>query len=82
MSPRPLIYAANWKMNQGPREAEAFLERFLELTSPQPDRSLWFFPPAVSLAVVAQAVRGRPDILVGAQNVHWEPKGAFTGEIS
>ncbi|MGN6393750.1 MAG: triose-phosphate isomerase, partial [Gemmatimonadales bacterium] len=26
--------------------------------------------------------RGRPDILVGAQNVHWEPKGAFTGEIS
>ena len=82
MSPRPLIYAANWKMNQGPREAGAFLERFLELTAPRADRSLWFFPPALSLAMVAHAVRARPDILVGAQNVHWEPKGAFTGELS
>jgi triosephosphate isomerase (TIM) len=82
MTTRPLIYAANWKMNLGPQEATAFLDRFLELTAPRPDRSLWFFPPAVSLATVAHAVRSRPDILVGAQNVHWEPKGAFTGEIS
>ena len=43
---------------------------------------LWFFPPAVSLAPVAEAAVGRPDVRVGAQNVHWEPKGAFTGEVS
>ena len=82
MTDRPLIYAANWKMNHGPSAAAGFVERFLALTAPVADRSLWFFPPAVSLAVVSQAVRGRADILVGAQNVHWEPKGAFTGELS
>jgi triosephosphate isomerase len=82
MTGRPLIYAANWKMNHGPAAALAFAERFLGLTAPAPDRSLWLFPPAVSLAAVSQAVRSRPDIRVGAQNVHWEPKGAFTGEIS
>jgi triosephosphate isomerase len=79
---RPLIYAANWKMNHGPRAARTFMERFLSLITPVADRSLWFFPPAVSLAPVSEAVGSRPDILAGAQNVHWEPKGAFTGELS
>ena len=37
------------------------------------------FPPAVSLEATAIAFRGRPDIRVGAQDIHWEPKGAFTG---
>jgi triosephosphate isomerase len=58
------------------------MARFLALTEPAPERALWFFPAAVSLAPVAEAVAGRPDILIGAQNVHWEPKGAFTGEVS
>ncbi len=80
--PRRLIYAANWKMNHGPTAARAFTERFLALTSPAADRELWLFPPAVSLTMVADAVCGRPDIRVGAQNVHWEPKGAFTGELA
>jgi triosephosphate isomerase (TIM) len=79
---RALIYAANWKMNHGPEAARAFMERFLAVTAPAADRSLWFFPPSVSLAAVCQAARSRPDVLTGAQNVHWEPKGAFTGEIS
>ena len=82
MSERQLIYAANWKMNHGPGEARKFAERFLSLTSPLPGRSLWFFPPAVSLGALAESTRGRSDIRVGVQNVHWEPKGAFTGEIS
>jgi triosephosphate isomerase len=79
---RPLIYAANWKMNHAPQAAREFMARFLAVTAPTPERSLWFFPSAVSLAPVADAAAGRPDILVGAQNVHWEPKGAFTGEVS
>jgi triosephosphate isomerase len=82
MTDRPLIYAANWKMNHGPSAATAFAERFLDLTAPVPHRRLWFFPPSVSLAALSEAVRSRPDIRVGAQNVHWEPKGAFTGELS
>jgi len=79
---RPLIYAANWKMHHGPRAAREFAARFLELTTPAPERELWFFPPAVSIAPLVEAFRRRPDIRVGAQNVHWEPKGAFTGELS
>jgi triosephosphate isomerase len=79
---RRLIYAANWKMHLGPRAAADFMERFLQLTDPAPDRSLWFFPPAVSIAATSEAAAGRRDVVVGAQNVHWEPKGAFTGELS
>jgi triosephosphate isomerase len=82
MATRPLIYAANWKMNHGPESAREFMERFMALTAPAADRSLWFFPPTVSLAPVSQIARSRPDILAGAQNVHWEPRGAFTGEVS
>jgi triosephosphate isomerase len=82
MAARPLIYAANWKMNHGPTAACAFMERFLALTRPVQGLGLWFFPPAVSLAAVSRAVQTRPDILVGAQNIHWETKGAFTGEVS
>ena len=79
---RPLIYAANWKMHHGPGSARAFMARFMAVTETVPERALWLFPPAVSLAPVAEAAAGRPDIRVGAQNVHWEPKGAFTGEVS
>jgi triosephosphate isomerase (TIM) len=79
---RPLIYAANWKMNHGPGAARAFMARFLEATQPAPERALWFFPPTVSLAPLAEAAAARPDIRIGAQNVHWDPKGAFTGEVS
>jgi triosephosphate isomerase (TIM) len=82
MPERSLVYAANWKMNHGPSAARDFLDRFLQLTSPVPGRRLWFFPPAVTMAAAFEAVRGREDVTVGAQNVHWEPKGAFTGEVS
>lgn len=79
---RPLIYAANWKMHHGPEATRGFLWRFLEVTRPSDGRTLWFFPPAVSIAAACDAVRDRPDIAVGAQNVHWETQGAFTGELS
>ena len=82
MTERHLIYAANWKMNHGPAEARAFAERFLALTAPVKGRSLWFFPPAVSISVMVEAMRNRPDTRIGVQNVHWESKGAFTGEIA
>jgi len=69
-------------MNHGPAEAREFAKKFLALTSPAEGRSLWFYPPVVSLAALSQAMQGRPDIKVGAQNAHWELKGAFTGEVS
>ncbi len=41
-----------------------------------------FFPASVAVSAVVDALRDRPDVRVGVQNVHWEDKGAFTGEVS
>lgn len=82
MTERSLVFAANWKMNLGPTEARAYAATFLPRAHRVDGRRLWFFPPAVSIAALADAMKGRPDITIGAQNVHWEPKGAFTGGIS
>ncbi|UCF40598.1 MAG: triose-phosphate isomerase [Gemmatimonadota bacterium] len=76
------IFAANWKMHLGPDAAREFLRTFLESYPPAGDREVWFFPAAVALETVARALADRSDIRVGAQNVHWEPKGAFTGELA
>ena len=77
-----LIFAANWKMQLGPVGARRFLEEFLAEYEPSPDREVWFFPSAVSLEAVAGLTRGKKGLLTGAQNVFWEAKGAFTGELS
>ncbi len=79
---RELLFAANWKMNLGPTEARTFAAQFLAAVPVRPGRLIWFFPPAVSLAAAADAFRGRPDVRVGAQDVYWEPRGAFTGATS
>src|SRR4029450_6263267 len=79
---RTLVYAANWKMHLPPGDARAFAAAFLARTRPQEARSYWFFPSAGSIEASRTALKGRPDISVGAQEVHWEPKGAFTGETS
>jgi triosephosphate isomerase (TIM) len=76
------VLAGNWKMNKGPGEATSFFDVFLRVHPPRSDRSVIFFPPALSLAACAAAVRDRPDIALGVQNVYWEASGAFTGEIS
>ena len=79
---RYLVFAANWKMNVGPLEARTYLRTFLGAGELPAERGVWFFPPAVSLEAVSQTIAGRPNFLVGAQDIHWEPKGAFTGAIS
>lgn len=76
------VFAANWKMHLGPDEARQVLKAFLARYRRVTGREIWFFPPAVSLEAVARDTRDRPEIVVGAQNVHWEDHGAFTGEIS
>ena len=76
------IFAANWKMHHGPSDARAFMRAFLAHFPRRQDRSVLFFPPAASITTVVEAVRERADIIVGVQNIHWEAKGAFTGETS
>jgi len=79
---RALTFAANWKMQVGPGEARDFATTFLASVPAKPGRDLWFFPSAVALEATARAFQGRSDVKVGAQDVHWEPKGAFTGATS
>ncbi len=78
---RPVM-AANWKMNNGPTSAREFMQAFLDQYPRQNDRTVLFFPPALSLAAVASAIADRRDILLGVQNVYWADQGAFTGELS
>ncbi len=79
---RPVLFAANWKMHLHPGEARTFLDRFLALDAPREGRSLAFFPSAVSIEAVASRLAGHDHVVVGAQDVLWEPKGAFTGATS
>jgi triosephosphate isomerase len=74
------VFAANWKMNLGPQETRAYLQSFLKAYEPRDDRTVIIFPSAISLVVAGFALRDRPDIMLGVQNIHWEEKGAFTGE--
>ena len=68
-----MLIAANWKMFKGPADARAFLDEF----EPPVDVDILLCPPYVSLAAALEAGR-----TVYAQNVHWEPSGAYTGEVS
>lgn len=76
------IFAANWKMHHGPSDARAFMRSFLAHYARQHDRKVLLFPNALSVTTVSELVRDRPDIETGIQNIHWEDKGAFTGENS
>jgi len=79
---RPLVFAGNWKMNVGPIEAREYLRAFFSAGEMPHERSVWFFPPALSIETVAQGIAGHRNVLVGSQDIYWEPKGAFTGAIS
>jgi triosephosphate isomerase len=74
-----VLIAGNWKMFKGPLEAAEFCCDLRELDLG--DADVVVCPPYVSLSAAVQALAGT-DIAVAAQNVHWEPEGAFTGEIS
>jgi triosephosphate isomerase len=78
---RPII-AANWKMNKTRAEARVFVDALLGLVAAERDCEVVIAPPFTALADLAEALRGRNDIGLAAQNVCAEAEGAFTGEIS
>jgi len=77
---RPVIIAANWKMNTTPADAGE-LARTIAGRTREADVVRVICPPSVCLAAVRDAVVGE-GIGVGAQNVHHELAGAYTGEVS
>ncbi|HVZ47239.1 MAG TPA: triose-phosphate isomerase [Gemmatimonadaceae bacterium] len=76
------VFAANWKMNHAPADADAFMRQFLAYYPKTQDRTIIFFPSAITMLAVQAALRERSDIKLGVQNIHWEDHGAFTGENS
>ena len=77
---RKSIIAGNWKMNMTPAQAKELVAQLKEGSFPA-DVDVVVCPPFVCLPAVLEAVEGTP-IAVGAQNMHFEAKGAFTGEIA
>ena len=75
------IVAANWKMNTGPHDGAKLARAVAAEDLPFNQVDVVLCPPATGLTSVAEAVEDTP-IAVGAQHVHWESSGAFTGEIS
>ncbi|MDO8567815.1 MAG: triose-phosphate isomerase [Dehalococcoidales bacterium] len=76
----PLI-AGNWKMNTTVAEAVELVKAMLPGLDKVGNVERLVCPPFVSLHAVSQILRGGP-VKLGAQNVFYEPKGAYTGEIS
>ncbi len=77
---RPVI-AGNWKMNKTTREAVSLVRELRNLVSTVRDVDIVVAPPATALYPVAKALEGSR-IGLAAQDVHWEPEGAFTGNLS
>lgn len=79
MNRKPLL-AGNWKMNTTVAEAQKLAQSIVARGTPA-DRDVMLAPPFTSLGAVGKIISGT-GILLGAQNVCWQEKGAFTGEIS
>lgn len=77
---RPLI-AGNWKMHTTVHEAQQLASAVVQAAAKVSDRDVMIAPPYTALAAVASMLFGT-GVMLGAQNVHWEETGAFTGEIS
>jgi triosephosphate isomerase len=81
MMSRTKLIAGNWKMNKDAEEAKELIAGILEQIGEVNTAEVLVCPPFVDLAVVKEALRGSK-VALGAQNLHWEASGAYTGEVS
>ena len=77
---RNAVIAGNWKMNKTPAEAKELLEGILPLVK-DADCDVVACVPFVDLSAALETAAGS-NVKIGAENCHWEPSGAYTGEIS
>ncbi len=81
-SRRPLI-AGNWKMNAGGTDGCDLAAGVARAAAELPEVEVVVAPPFTALAAVSHLLKeDKSEVAVAAQNMHWEAKGAFTGEIS
>lgn len=78
---RTPMLAGNWKMHCRRSEARALAEGIAKAVAGVAGREVLLSPPYTALETVAEAIKGSGVLLAG-QSVHWEAKGAFTGEIA
>jgi triosephosphate isomerase len=78
---RPRLVAGNWKMHGTAAEGAALARELLVLLAPGHAAQVALCPPFTSLEAVGRALAGTR-VLLGAQNLHAEPEGAYTGEVS
>jgi len=78
---RKKLIAANWKMYKTPEQTAVFFAHFLPMIAAHDRDEIAIFPPFIDLHTAVEAASGS-EVAIGAQNVHWETEGAFTGEIS
>ena len=77
---RKKIVAGNWKMNMTPSEAVALIDTLKPLVK-NDDVDVVFCVPAIDIIPAIEAAKGS-NIQIGAENMYFEEKGAYTGEIS
>jgi triosephosphate isomerase (TIM) len=78
---RKAVIAGNWKMHKTNGEARLLARAIMAGTADVSHCEIVMAPPFTALAAVSAEIKGS-SLVLAAQNVHWEPKGAFTGEIS
>lgn len=78
---RTPIIAGNWKMNNTTESGTALIKELAPLVADVSDRQIVVCVPFTILGAIGEAVKGT-NIALGAQNLHWEKSGAYTGEIS
>jgi triosephosphate isomerase (TIM) len=77
---RKKLLAANWKMYKTPDQAGEYLRDFLPLVHGHNRGEIVICPNYIALDAAVHAAKGS-NVSIGAQNLHWEKEGAFTGEI-
>ncbi len=80
MHRKPMV-AGNWKMNKSINETRDLLKEIKPLVEGIEDVTVVVCPPFVGLAIAKQELEGS-QVHIGAQNMHWENSGAYTGEVS
>ena len=78
---RRALIAGNWKMHTTVAEAAQLAAAVVQAAQGKGDRDVMIAPPYTALAAVGTILAGS-QVQLGAQNIHWEETGAFTGEIS
>lgn len=78
---RRFVIAGNWKMNMTPAQTKAFIEELAPMVKGQDKCDIVLCVPYVDIATAVEAAKGT-NIHIGAENVHFAPNGAYTGEVS